>query len=667
MGRKIIYIISIAIVLIIIGWFLYSMYRIPTFILDQNEQFYMYNYAQTLQYLSQVYPLGIESFKKMNSKQLAIFYNNLDFYYNCCYAYRNGPLVNEGGGWDALRCCNDKRNTLPYPAQGYFYFWPTWASDSNYTVYSDSKSLDGKFYPLSLIGSQRPDVPWGLRSDGGEIGHLQRSGPAPYWVALYTYLRNIYYPFGPIYDNALKKWTYKNGIDVNNSDNMGFVNKNRNWAFGLKQGEYVEIAHSAWEPGMVQSEGLWLTPFYGGGTGLFYKIGTTVVANNKMGMVFKLISILKTKKSSQLSMPDMSKYDGYAKGPDFTKMSGSEILYYWYGSDDPYEIVWKYCVTNDSDQVNKGLWPAMSKTSTGGTVVLPKNWVFIDNKGILSASGLFNKGSIGVPTQPYGPNFVVQFGDLVDYYVKKHGLENKSLYDIKKLTIDAARLSKDYIMDRVGTIVTFDEPIFWLANVLGVETVHMPVSANGNGTWSPEIMHTVVPNPEWAKMVKGRYYAFIEGDDAKSMFDISAGAPHYTVPALEKWQDMISKVITQRDPTNLNKGSSCSVMGGFTGPVINYSDKFFTQYAGCSATTPASDTNCWKINDDYGSRNRQCATKGQWGINKPDDAQVFPGRTFWGYYNNSTCYPFYENMYCNKGLSNEYSMIRIYNGKDLGK
>jgi hypothetical protein len=51
-----------------------------------------------------------------------------------------------------------------------------------------------------------------------------------------------------------------------------------------------------------------------------------------------------------------------------------------------------------------------------------------------------------------------------------------------------------------------------------------------------------------------------------------------------------------------------------------------------------------------------------------DGAQEFPGKTFWGHYNkDSGCFPVYENIYCNGGLASDYSMLRLYSGKDLGR
>ena len=461
---------------------------------------------------------------------------------------------------------------------------------------------------------------------------------------MYTFIRNIYYPYGPFYDTALKKWSWRDGIDVDNPDNMGIpYTAHGNWAFGLQEGSYVEVTHASYEPGMVQSQGFWMTPFYGGGTGVFYRIGRTICAVNKMDALFRLV--VKMSKST----PDMS-------GTRFSGMSGSEILKYWYKTDNPYEIVWRYCTSNT--------WPAMAKTSTGGWLVVPKQWIGIDNKGVLAASGLFNKKSLGVPGQPYGANADVTFDDLAKWYANTaNGILDEA--DVIRKSIDVTRKAKSYIMDRVCTIVSFDEPIFWLANVLGYTTVQLTVSANAGGLWSPEIIHTKIPDSVWSRSVKERIYPFIAGSDADSMFDISKGAPRYTMEGLAKWQQMTSTLLSQRDPLNTRKGVQCTSIGPVKGPVIKYDDKFFTQWGNCSATDKGST--CWNTNtNDYGVKSPQCATRGQWGVDSGKTA-VFPGRTFWGHYTGEKCYPYYENVFCGDSLSADYGMLRIYTGRDLGK
>lgn len=632
--------------------------------LDHPPHFYEERAAQTRAYLGRVYPLAVPHLGSMDAAALARVYTALGFVYNCCYTYR-GELAS-GGGWDALACCALSGNRIPYALQGYVYFWMTYAALNKHTVYSDGVNIDGKPHPAAHMGSQRVDVPWGSRADGGEVDRANRSGPGPYWVPGYTLLRNIYYPFGPVYDESFKRWTYRNGIDADNGDNMGFLwkasnwtagapQRGRGWAFGAAAGEYVEVAHSSYEPGMAQSPGLWLTPWVGGGTGVFYRVGRTIVANNKMGAVFKLLNMLRDARARDLDMPDLTA-EGLA---DFSRMSGREILHYWFKTDDPYTIVWRYCARD-------GVWGAMSRTASGGALVLPSQWVGIDNKGVLAATGLFNPGQIGTSGQPYGPNAAVDFAEVAAWYARKHGLGDKPLAEQVKFAVDGAARSADYLLDRVCTIVTFDEPIFWLANVLGYETVQMPVSANGNGLWSPEIIHTAVPNRAWARLAKGRIYSWITGDDRKSMFDTAKDAPRYTPEGLETWQETIARIITQRNPFDLGQGAACAAMGPQTGKFINYSDKFWSQAAACAASENGS--RCWRSGtNDYGFATPQCATNGQWGVTV-DGAAALPGRTFWGHYSEKKgCFPVYENIYCADSLSSDYSMLRIFTGKDLGR
>ena len=162
---------TVIIILAII--YLKSRVRLPKITLVQSISYYDKMAVQTRAYLSRVYPVARDTFSKMTPVDLALFYNGLDFIYNCCYTY-SGSLASE---WPPLKCCAVRENHMPYPPQGYFYFWPSYATANSHTVYSDGATLGGKAYPISLIGSQRPNVAWGMRADGGEVDASNRSAP----------------------------------------------------------------------------------------------------------------------------------------------------------------------------------------------------------------------------------------------------------------------------------------------------------------------------------------------------------------------------------------------------------------------------------------------------------------------------------------------------------
>src|SRR5690606_10658611 len=90
-----------------------SLFRAQDFLLDQDDEFYKQHELHTKIYLSRVYPVATKTIMKMGWKDIAVFFNKLDFLYNCCYKY-NGNLT-PGQGWDQLKCCNDIKNHLPYP------------------------------------------------------------------------------------------------------------------------------------------------------------------------------------------------------------------------------------------------------------------------------------------------------------------------------------------------------------------------------------------------------------------------------------------------------------------------------------------------------------------------------------------------------------------------
>ena len=631
----------LSIILVIICLYMYiTRYNYGTYTttissnqLLQNKNFYAQNMEKTRKYLQYVYPKA--DLTKYNDIDLARIYNSLDFYYNCCGNYNNIPLLDAD-------CC--KNTPLPYIPQGWFLDLASYTTGGDRSIYSNGENDKN----IAQYISNNPQLPWG-----------PGSGPGPFWVVGYTYIRDLFYPAGPHKVQNIG-WT----VDENETIPQ---------LAGVESGSYIEVTHSDILPGMVQSQGFWMNGFPRGGTGLFYRVGSTRVANNKLDMLFKLLSDIRGLSAVDLKLPDLSTIQNVPSfwTVDYSKMNGSSFLKYWYGTDDPYLICWKYIagdtyksenysqnveyMSNGDPDISKVdtnlLWPpyAIINSSTRQNpvfLVVPSQWYTFDNaNGILSVSGLMNPyGSDNVfsidninKPFPFGENLTVGFLDVVKYYYKL-GNDGVPTWSQCKKAMDLARNNQNYYLSRVGVIVSLDEPILWLARVLGYQTLQQTNSANSNGLWQQEIIETTVPDSDWLKFVKGRIYPFITGTTEN---------PTYTGDAVLKWMNMMASIISIRDPFNVyndNRAESSPIGSFDTGTSV------------VGTCTPTYTYNS-------AENKPMCAAGGQWNYCK--DGKAFPGDTKTGWFDpqNKKCYPIWNNIFHDKNISSHYSQISIYNGK----
>jgi hypothetical protein len=421
--------------------------------LSMDEKLVADEHAGILQYLSVLYPDSRTALQRKSPVDIVDIYDTLDIVFNCITG--NGTRV----------CVS----VIP---DGYFYSWKTYMDKRLYTAHSSGRLIDNE--PISDMR-------------GGSNNLQDGSAPAPANFPRHAYCRNIYYPFGPLYDDAFSRWTYLNGIDVNNTEgNMGFLWTHNSWAFGLAEGESVEVSVSA---GSATSPGLWLTPFFGGGTGLAYTIGKTLRAVNKMDMLMKLLT-------------------------EYRGTHGDELVLKTYGTTDPYTIVWRYCAsTKDARE-----WGAMAVDGDNNPVIYPGDHIFIPNTGILAESGMMNKGSIGESVRGK-LSTDVQFGDLATWYSYEYGV---SVREMIKASIDAVCKAEDWILDRVCLIKAMDEPIFWLGVLLGYKTLQFTVNASPNGTWEPMILDLTMPSA-WRTAAEQRRYVFLKQQEHAVVYTDEAG------------------------------------------------------------------------------------------------------------------------------------------------
>jgi hypothetical protein len=426
--------------------------------LSQDKGLVNREYKNILLYLITLYPGSSQKLYRKTPSEIIDIYDKLDLIFT---------FVGD----------NVRVNILP---DGYFYFWKTYLNKNMYTVHSSGTLLDNEPF----------------RADGGSNNQLMVMGPAPDDFPIHTYSRNIYYPFGPIYDDAFTRWTYLNGIDVRNKEeNMGFLWKYNKWAFGLKEGDKVEVAvrlNSAISPG------IWLVPFYGGGTGVTYTIGRTKWAVNKVDMLLKLLQEFKEQ--------------------------NEDILFSMYNTSDPYIITWRYCCSMGYTNT----WGALARDVDNNPVIFPGKYIEIPNTGILTETGLMTKNNIGESVRGSNSNEPVYFNDLALWYSHEYGMydhehsDDESTYGMIKFSIDAVCTAEDWILDRVCLVESLDEPIFWLGVTLGYQTLQFTVNASHNGTWQPLIIDLSLPK-RWKRLAKNRRYVFIKQINDVPIYTSEAG------------------------------------------------------------------------------------------------------------------------------------------------
>ena len=637
--------------------------------LNRDSSWYDQYKNQTYNYLKNVYPNG--SFENLSALELAQIYNSLYYYYSPCTGnstLTDAPFYDLGlyskSNWADELCQNIR---LPYPPIGTFFDWYEYAQNNIPYTFSTGDKINDKTRSINTLISSQPTLPWGMwgcNSQGSfcsEKNQRYRSGPGPFWVTSYSWVRNIHYPHGIYNDNN----TWK----VNNYP----IDKiNQLYQLTAKEGEYIEVTHSGSGPGMVQSQGYWFNSMPYGGSGVFYKVGKTKIANNKMAMLFSLLSEILTKNSKDLQLPNLKNIDldvSEKYKQDYSNMSGSDLINYWYGTTDIYKIIWKYAGCSaenynlksgsDYDPNSDNVWGPMPIAGDGIPLLnLVDGWYLLDNgRGVTAVSGLINPTGLTVnddhknikyedfnwrnigKSKEYTLNNTCDFATLARYHLKKDNLN----YNDKKNAIDTC-MNNDFYLSRVCTSVSWDEPNFWAANILGYVTLQMPNSPNSSGYIQGEMIHTLVPKNH-QDFIKGRIYANTKTNN---------NLPYYTKEYLFEIGQDITNYLSSRDPINVNddtKASKCPLgwfgQGGETTSCQNKA-----QYAKCSPV--------WCLNND---NNQACYTNGFYDNCTGNNTATFPDNLFMGQLdNNGKCYPNYNNIYCPKSLSSLYNQIMIANG-----
>ena len=496
---------------------------IKIFDLAQPESFYKQKYNDTLRYLNAVYPNGKKSFSLLTPLQIASFYNSLTFYYNCSFQYKDNDLGiipgNLGGQWDSLSCSKD--SPLPYPPQGYFYNFWTYQKYNMPYVYSDSDTTDKPYLELQNFGNCRVGLAFNTERKGKEYGI--RAGPGMFWVDCRTIQRHIWYPNGFI-NNKIK---FTDETDIWNTVLNYDISWNypNNWLQGRNNNEYLEITHSGHTSGITTSPGWWYNGFTG--TGIFVNLGKTARFNNKMGGVFGLAQML-------------SETD-----------NGRQFLLNNFKTYDPYEIVFGFFGWKGYDKTKNILYC--------NTDIVPcYDCVGVDaDKGISAESNTYLQSD---------------FLSATIAYQNQHGIsENYPTTEGIKMAIDAAVNMTDFNLYRFSVAIVPDEPMFYFALQLGIDTLQLPTDPNSNGYFVLEILDTRMPQKYKDLAIKRDYSTMINllpndktqmppsGISNLNLFNQTWNAQFIT----DCYQYFVdNKIFTIRDPLDINNDSKATSCDG---------------------------------------------------------------------------------------------------------
>lgn len=546
--RKLIILLSLIIIIIIIGLVIFFINRkktnksksdqskiiVPDVLLPdgkklyQNKEFYDNKYNDTLKYLVAVYPTAEDDLKKMNSLDLAKFYNSLWFYYNCDSTFNEDIVMpvnyiqtSVKSCWNKIPGCGDKWPSLPYVPQGFIYSFKDWLD-----------SWIPWFYSLS--NKKVEDI---SGSFPGQTFANWYNGPSPVWMYQRAIFRMVYDTTLPVIDsNTFLKTPKLSPGDLGIKFDWNYPT---NWYLGVPDNGYMEVT-AASEPGMSNSPPLcWVDGWPG--SGLFVAVGKSFRSTNKANALFGLIV-------------EMSKSE-----------DGLNKLKLWWNDTDPYKIfnnILHYNKVGNDPNISFGsingpiIWDPLNKKKTQ-----PCNITWNNQTNPESIPSLFPRKQTGIKSIARdkgfwsGPNV-----SATNYYEWCKESKDKKLNYITNQCIDDIRFDNNYAADRLNNTTLFDEPIFCMAVYLGYDTVQMVRSSNGAGFWQYELM-LLYGFPE---EVKNRdYSSFIEIDLAQTNNDTSCpiwnknayfplGGVKYKSDFTSNYMKNIYQYFTLRNPFDVN-------------------------------------------------------------------------------------------------------------------
>lgn len=481
-------------------------YNFKNIVLLQNPEFYRQHYDATLKYLLAVYPKS-ENLKKLNYIELAQFYNSLWMYYNCEASYKI-DLYDKNNQktnlcWQELPGCGEIYPKLPYTPQGCLYSFSSWIeNDWQPFVYSDSINLK----PFQITSS----VP-------GQTFWKWYNGPAPVWMYQRTIFRMVFNANSPTIDSD--GFRIPSLIPGDISQLNPEWKYPSNWWLGQKDYGYVEIT-AASEPGLAPSPPIC---WYDGwcGSGQFLNVGRSLIGRNKVDAVWKLVNEMKNTKN------------------------GSQQLIKAYGSNNPYQVCWNLVNTRNNKFCKDVSGPILWNENTNSKIQCLFCFSYSNNNG-------------SIPNNNLGW-YDINYFNITDS--KTWCGENNI-----DTCVDKMRFGLEYMPDRQSSIMTFDEPLFFLGQFLNYDTIQMTNSANGNGFWQYEICELRdypinVKNRDYSDFIaieKGKSCPSIvpESESGSSTNTVYDNSIIYRTKFITPYIKNISKYITLRDPLDIDNESS---------------------------------------------------------------------------------------------------------------
>ena len=499
--------------------------------LVQLDEFYKAHAPATLAYLMAVYPMG-DSLKTLNYRQLAIFYNSLWMYYNCEAKY-DSQMIKESAWefgsmekvcWQELPSCGNKDfPKLPYSPQGFLYSFIDWVENASFsTPWIDSRSdKPPSYFTGSLPG--KAFFPW-------------YTGPAPmfmYQRAIYRVMSDPRLPENKTLNSMVKdpppragdgnaRFNFPYPLTGNGiGDITSYWDYPNKWWLGAPEGGYIEIT-GADEPGMALSgTSIWLDGWPG--SGVFYHVGKTLVAVNKVDAVYKLAE----------KMGETAK--------------GKAKLVKVYQSSDPYDIVSQVLLCNRDDNggerssYQSKVWDPVKKKS------VEDSWCGV--KGTLMGSS---------PQDEKGWQGFLYYFTLADWntWCGNYTAETSSSYrrnGLPKKCIDDIRFARNYIANDITVEGMWDESITWMGCWLGLDTIQEIQSRNGTGFWQYEILELrVLPREIIAASRDYSSYIQKDGNGGVAWRPDNDDADNSIVKQIAQLYSYLSL----RDPLNIETGKS---------------------------------------------------------------------------------------------------------------
>lgn len=315
------------------------------------------------------------------------------------------------------------------------------------------------------------------------------NGPAPVWMFQRAVFRYIYTPTQP----SIKEGKYVPDLVPGPHYKTDVYWKFPiHWNQGIKDNGYIEIT-AASEPGLALSPPLlWFDGWTG--SGVFLNVGRSFRARNKIDCLWRLCKLAK-------------------------KRGFSAQMRQWFGSDNPDQIIFNLVTT---------------KTNSDHCRVAPVK-VKGNDAFEICTSGMWNQASL--------PNTDKGWNNVYKYWVP----DTKSwcATTVSECILDM-RFGRTYSADRLASIMTFDEPLFVMGQLLKFDTLQLVLSANGNGFWQYEILE-----------LRG-YPDRVKQRDYTDILEVSGTTISYIPSFVETYMAGIEQVLSIRDPFDVDNDALAS-------------------------------------------------------------------------------------------------------------